>query len=107
MIEKSATEQQVERGLEPEERFGTLNPDLMTERLRLLEKDKLRTLLESVQKFPDNILLKLVNLASTEKLAARIQNSETFEQEQIKTYRLQAEKNRIENLHAQQAERII
>ena len=107
VIEKSATKQQIERGLELEERFGTLNPDLMTDRLRLMEKDRLRTLLESVQHLPDNLLLKLVDLASTEKLAARIQNSETFEQEQEKTHRLQAEKDRIENLYAQQAKRLM
>ena len=103
VIEKGATEQQVERGLELEERFGTLDPDLMTERLRLMEKERLRILLESVQNLPEDELRKLVDLASTEKLAAKINDFEIIENElKKKLNQVQTEKDRLENFLAQQ-----
>ena len=67
------------KGLELEARFGTLDLDLMEHRLRLMDNDRLRTLLESVQDLSEDELLKLTDLVSTEDLAKRLQDIEAYE----------------------------
>lgn len=78
VIERGATAAQLQKGLELEGRFGNLNPDLMDGRLRLMDKERLRMLLESVQDLPEDELQMLTDMTSTEGLAKRLQELETF-----------------------------
>lgn len=74
---------QLQKGLDLENRFGRLDPDLMENRLRLMEKEKLRTLLESVQDLPEEELQRLTNMMSTTDLAKRLQKFEAFDKSGI------------------------
>lgn len=74
---------QLQKGLDLENRFGRLDPDLMEDRLRLMEREKLRTLLESVQNLPEEELQRLTNMMSTKDLAKRLQKFEAFDESRI------------------------
>ena len=77
-IDRDASAAQLQKGLELERRFGNLDPDLMDGRLRLMDKERLRMLLESVQDLPEDELQRLTNMTSTEGLARRLQELEAL-----------------------------
>ena len=92
-----------------EKHIGSLDPKLIEDRLRLVEEEMHRALLESVQHLPEDVLLRLVDMVSTENLAKRLQNFETFEQAGItveKVQQLQAEVYRIKNSREQLADQL-
>ena len=109
VITRSATELQVETGLELESRFGRLDPDLMGGRLRLMDKERLRVLLESVQDLPEDELQELTDMVSTEDLAKRLQEFQAFEDiglEPEEIRRLQATTASIEDSRKELASRL-
>jgi len=78
VLESGATMAEIQKGLDLEGRFGNLEPDLIDGRLRLMDKERLRMLLESVQDLPEDELQRLTNMTSTEDLAKRLQEFEAF-----------------------------
>jgi len=80
IVEAGATPEQLERALELERRFGTLDPDLMDDRLRLTEEAKLRSLTEAAQTLPEEELLELTDLISTGRLRQQLEELAAYRQ---------------------------
>lgn len=58
------------------DRISNLDADLIVDRLRLVEKEHLRRLAEAAQRLPDEVLLKLTDMAKTANIAEKLKQYE-------------------------------
>ena len=83
VVGANVTLEKLQRGLDWDNQLGNRHPDIAEERLRLMDNDRLRKLLESVSNLPEKELLQLTNMTSTENLAKKLQKFEEFDQSGI------------------------
>ena len=72
----SMTPEKVAQALELVQRFGTLDPDLMSDRMRLVADEDVRRMVEALQEIDEDELLKLTDLVEADKVERVLEAAE-------------------------------